>query len=213
MIIRFITNQNSPLFMNISCVQRIILKRGVGGEFNKITRGAWGEFCKMLSFILITILSLHACSGKPSDSPATTTDNSTTKANVGWFDSMNDAYAQSMKDHKPILAYFTSSDTCGLCQQLETNVLSTPVFKTWAEQNVVLLKIDFSKHDQLQDGNQEQNTGMAQYLKVTGYPTIWILNVTHEAENDRFKVKPIGKVPIEQSPEKFIGMLQNFVRR
>lgn len=168
---------------------------------------------RYLSFTLIAILSLHACSGKPSDSPATTTDNSSTIANVGWFANMNDAYAQSMKDHKPILAYFTSSDTCGLCRQLETNVLSTPVFKTWAEQNVVLLKIDFSKHDQLQDGNQEQNTGMAQYLKVTSYPTVWMLSVTHEAENGRFKIKPIGRVGYEQTPERFVGMLQNFVKR
>ena len=168
---------------------------------------------RYISLLLITILSLHACSGKPSDSPAATTDASSGKTNAGWLFNMNDAYTQSMKDHKPILAYFTSSDTCGLCQQLETNVLSTPVFKTWAEQNVVLLKIDFSKHDQLQDGNQEQNTGMAQYLKVTSYPTVWMLSVTHEAENGRFKIKPIGRVGYEQTPEKFVGMLQNFVKR
>lgn len=165
------------------------------------------------SFILIAIVSLNACSGKPSESQASNTDASSTKSNVRWLANMNDAYAQSMKDHKPILAYFTSSDTCGLCQQLETNVISTPVFKTWAEQNVVLLKIDFSKHDQLQDGNQEQNTGMAQYLKVTSYPTVWMLSVTHEAENGRFKIKPIGRVGYEQTPEKFVGMLQNFVPR
>ncbi len=185
--------------MNISRIQRSILKRGVGGEF-----------CKILSFILIAMVSLHACSGKSSDSTAAATNASST-IHQEWMSNMNDAYALSVKDHKPILAYFTASDTCGLCQQLETSVLSTPVFKEWAENSVVLLKIDFSKHDQLQDGNQEQNDGMARYLKVTSYPTIWILNVTHEAENGRFKVKPIGRVGYESSPEKFVGMLQNFV--
>lgn len=198
----YIKNQISLLFLNIKCVQRSILKRE-----------AAGEFCKILGFILTTMVSLHACSGKSSDATGSATDGSSKATNVEWFSSMNDAYAQSVKDHKPILAYFTTSDTCGLCKQLETNVFSTPVFKTWAENNVVLLQMDFSKHNQLPDGNQEQYTGMAQYLKVTSYPTVWIVNVTHEAENGRFKVKPIGKAGYEQSPERFIGVVSNYVKK
>lgn len=168
---------------------------------------------RYLSFALITIINLQACTNKPSDSAEYTAQAPSSKASTEWLVIMNDAYGQSMKDHKPILAYFTASDTCGLCKQLETNVFSTPVFKDWAEANVVLLEIDFAKHELLPEGNKEQNAGMARYLKVTGYPTVWILNVTHEAENGRFKVKPVGKAPIELTPEKFIGMLQNFVRR
>lgn len=168
---------------------------------------------KHLSFLLIAIVSLIACSSKPSDNQATATNASSAKTNVGWLTNMNDAQAQSVKVQKPILVYFTASDTCGVCKQLETNVYSTPAFKEWAGNSVVLLEIDFSKHNQLPDGTKEQNSGMAQSLKVTSYPTVWILSVTHEAENGRFKVKPIGKVPIEQSPEKFIGALQNFIRR
>jgi protein disulfide-isomerase len=168
---------------------------------------------RVLSFTLLAIVILYACSSKPSDGASPATDTSPNATHKEWFTNMNDAYAQSVEDHKPILVYFAASDTCGLCHQLETNVFSTPVFKEWAENSVVLLEIDFSKHNQLPEGNKEQNAGMAQSLKVSSYPTVWILNVTHEAENGRFKVKPIGKVPIEQSPQKFIGALQNFVRR
>ncbi len=165
-----------------------------------------------LSFILIAMASLHACSNKPSGGESAATNASSTIPQE-WMSNMNDAYAQSVKDHKPILAYFTASDTCGLCKELEANILSTPLFKTWAEQNVVLLKVDFPENNQVPVGNNEQNSGMAKYLKVTSYPTLWMLNVTHEADNGRFKVKPIGRVGYESSPEKFVGMLQNFVRK
>ena len=141
---------------------------------------------KFVYFILLAILTLQACSPKSSDT-------ATTSASPHpWLVNMNDAQAQSVKDKKPILVYFTSSDTCGLCEQLETDIFSTPMFKEWAEKKVVLFKVDFSTLDQLPPGSQEQNTAMARSLKVSTYPTFWMLSVTHEVENGRFKIKPIG---------------------
>jgi len=142
---------------------------------------------KFVYFILVAILALQSCSPKSSDT-------ATTSASPHpWLVNMNDAQAQSVKDKKPILVYFTSSDTCGLCEQLETDIFSTPMFKEWAEKKVVLFKVDFSTLDQLPPGSQEQNTAMARSLKVSTYPTFWMLSVTHEVENGRFKIKPIGK--------------------
>ena len=158
-------------------------------------------------FMLFGILSLHACKNISSDSATTAA------TSPQWMVNMNDAYAQSIKDQKPILAYFTSSDTCGLCKQLDANVFSSATFTTWAGKNVVLFKVDFATLDQLPAGNQEQNTGMARSLKISTYPTLWILNVTHEVESGRFKIKPIGFTGYQPSPEKLIGALQNFVRR
>lgn len=162
---------------------------------------------KHISFILPAILILQACSPKSSDSSSTTT------SPQSWLTNLNEAYAQSAKVQKPVLVYFTSSDTCGLCAQLETNVFSTPIFKEWAEKKVVLFEVDLATNQQLQEGNQEQNTAMARSLKVSTYPTFWMLSVTHEVENGRFKVKPIGYTGYQPSPEKLIGALQNFVRR
>ena len=158
-------------------------------------------------FSLLTILTLQACNPKSADS-------STTSASPQpWLVNMNDAQAQSVKDQKPILVYFTSSDTCGLCEQLETDIFSTPMFKEWAEKKVVLFEVDASTLSQLPAGSQEQNTAMARSLKVSTYPTFWMLSVTHEVENGRFKIKPIGYTGYHPSPEKLIGALQNFVRR
>jgi len=163
-------------------------------------------------FILISFLSIQACNTKPADSKGTADDASSAPTN-SWLVNLNEAYAQSVKDQKPILAYFTASDTCGLCKQLESDVFSTPVFQSWAEKKVVLLKIDIPSDKQVQPGNEDQNTAMARSLKVSTYPTFWVLSITHEAENGRFKVKPIGYTGYHPSTEKLLGVLQGFVRR
>ena len=179
---------------------------------------------RYIFFILIAILSLQACNSKPADDIGSAQDRSSMTAGSpsssgyasdkeGWLANLNDAYAQSAKDHKPILVYFTASDTCGWCKQLEADVFSTPVFKSWSDKNVVLFRIDVPSRKRVPLGNEDQNTAMAQSLKVTTFPTIWILSVTHEVENGRFKVKPIGYTGFQPSPEKFIGVVQNFVRR
>lgn len=165
------------------------------------------SFFRLFGFSLIGIFGFQACSKLSADS-------STAQAvSQQWMANINEAYAKSVKEQKPVLAYFTSSDTCRLCKQLDANVFSSPTFTTWAEKKVVLFKVDFATLDQLPKGNQEQNTAMAQSLKATTYPTIWMLNVTHEAENGRFKVKPLGYTGYQPSPEKLIGALQNFVPR
>ena len=151
-----------------------------------------------ISLVLIGIISLHSCTSQSASEKQ------------GWLISLNEAQTQSIKENKPVLVYFTASDTCGLCKRMDTNVFATQTFKDWSEQSVVLLKVDFSK---IPEGSNEQYAGMAQSLKVNAYPTTWILNVTHEPNNNRFKVKPIGKIEYQETPEKFIGLLQNLVRR
>ena len=152
---------------------------------------------RYISLLLISIISLQSCTSQ------------TTPDKQGWLFSLNEAQTQSVKENKPILVYFTASDTCGTCKRMDAEVFSTPTFKDWAEKSVVLLKVDFSN---LPEGSKEQNTGMAQSLKVTTYPTIWILNITHEPQNNRFKVKPMGMIGYQDTPEKFIGMLQGLTR-
>lgn len=170
-----------------------------------------------LFIILIATWSLQACNNQPAEGSGSASDTNafsgSTTDKGGWLSSLNEAQEQSVKRQKSILIYFTDSDTCRLCTQLETNVFDTPTFETWAEKNVVLLKIDISTNDQLPENNRAQNTALAQSLKVANYPTSWILNITHEPENNRFKVKPVGTIAYQDTPEKYIGMLQNLVRR
>ena len=131
----------------------------------------------------------------------------------GWLVNLEEAYAQSERENKPILAYFTGSDWNGWCKRLDTDVFSTPTFKSWAAKNVVLLEVDFPKRKRLPQKNIDQNAAMAKSLNVTEYPTAWILKVDREVENGRFKVSPAGKTGYAKTPEEFIGALQQVMSR
>ncbi len=183
---------------------------------------------RFIFIFLLGMLSLQACNDqatKEKDAPAvTTTTNSTPAPAVvppptvyasdkeGWLVDLDSAYAQSFKENKPILANFTGSDWCGWCKKLDADVFNTPKFKAWAEKNVVLLELDYPRRKQLPQKNTEQNAAMAQSLNIAGFPTIWMLSVTREEENNRFKVNPIGKTGYAKTPEEFIGVLDNYIR-
>lgn len=165
-------------------------------------------------FVLV-ILTLQACKEQSSNDPVAKSQiasSSNASGEAKWFNNFNDAQSQSIKDQKPILVNFTSSDTCGLCKKLDTDVFSSSIFKDWAARNVVLLQIDFSLANELPQENNEQHAAMARSLKVISYPTIWVLNITHEPENDRFKVKPMGKIGYQETPEQFLNAVSNLVR-
>ncbi len=164
-----------------------------------------------LYIILLGVLTLQSCKPQPSKDTITesqTTLNANASGNAVWFDNFNDAQAQSIKENKPILVNFTDSDTCGLCKQLKTNVFYTVVFNEWAKNSVVLLEIDFAGKNQLSQELNDQHTAMGRSLKVTSYPTTWVLAIAHEPENNRFKVKPMGNIGYHDTPEEFIGRLQ-----
>jgi thioredoxin-related protein len=164
--------------------------------------------------ILIGILTFQACKQQSSSDPVARSpiaSNSNASGEAKWFNNFNDAQSQSIKDQKPILVNFTSNDTCGLCKKLDTDVFSSSIFTDWAARNVVLLQIDFSVKNDLPQDYIEQHAAMARSLKVTSYPTTWILNITHEPVNNRFKVKPMGKIGYQKTPEAFIGALGNLL--
>lgn len=110
----------------------------------------------------------------------------------GWEVDINKAYEISEKTGKPIMANFTGTDWCGWCKKLKAEVFDTPEFKTWADKNVVLVELDFPRRFQLPENIKQQNYGLAQAFKVTGYPTIWVFNLTKDAEG-KFNIEAMGK--------------------
>lgn len=165
---------------------------------------------RLVYLMLLGFWAFQGCSQQATN-PKDAGAGSKANAPLQWLTELNAAYAQAGETQKPILVYFTSSDTCGACKQLDTQVFADPLFNTWAEKNVVLYKVDFADQKQMLQGDREQSAAMAQALKVSTYPTIWIIRVTHEVDNGRFKVKPMGYTGYQPTPEKFIGALQNFV--
>lgn len=145
----------------------------------------------------------------PPPPPAATTAYASAKE--GWLVDLDEAYAISAKEGKPILANFTGSDWCGWCKKLDRDVFSKPEFITWAEKNVVLLELDFPRYKKIPEKNMSQNAAMQNALRVTGYPSIFILNLTKDKATGQYNVDALGKAGYTPTPEQFIAVVDKFV--
>ncbi|MEQ8767688.1 MAG: thioredoxin family protein [Planctomycetota bacterium] len=98
----------------------------------------------------------------------------------GWLEDHDVAFEKARETGKPILMDFTGSDWCGWCIKLDREVFSTDEFKTWADENVVLLEVDFPKRKALPVEQIEANQSLAKKYGIRGYPTIIVTNADGE---------------------------------
>jgi thioredoxin-related protein len=94
-----------------------------------------------------------------------------------WHTDVNEAIKISKKAKKPLLLFFTGSDWCGWCIRLQKEVLKTPEFAKWANQNVVLVELDYPRKVPQTDLIKKQNYELQQIFGIQGYPTIYLTNV------------------------------------
>ena len=95
-----------------------------------------------------------------------------------WNNNLKNSIEISNKTKKPLLLFFTGSDWCGWCIRLQTEVFKPPEFKKWANENVVLVELDFPRRTVLAPEITEQNNQLQQFFAVQGYPTVWFVNAT-----------------------------------
>ena len=142
---------------------------------------------KLYLFLLLCVTAFQACAQTPTTTNSTTTTKpqaDTYKSDkAGWLVDLDEAYALSVKEKKPIMANFTGSDWCGWCKRLDAAVFVKPEFQAWAKKNVVLLELDFPRGKQIPQKNREQNAAMQNALQVSGYPTVWVINLTKDPAN------------------------------
>lgn len=99
-----------------------------------------------------------------------------------WHTDVAKAVSLSEKTKKPLLMFFTGSDWCGWCMKLQKEVLKTPEFAKWANDNVILVELDFPRRTVQSDELKQQNAQLNQFFKVRGYPTVWFAKGTKTAE-------------------------------
>ncbi len=86
------------------------------------------------------------------------------------------AVEKAQKENKSLLLNFTGSDWCGWCKRLKREVFSQPEFQEYAEENLILVELDFPKYKKLSEAEQSQNSQLANKHSVRGFPTILLLN-------------------------------------
>jgi protein disulfide-isomerase len=106
-----------------------------------------------------------------------------------WQTDMNKAMELSKKEKKPLLLFFTGSQWCGWCMRLQKEVLKTPEFAKWANDNVVLVELDYDRNGTAHIPEfQKQNSELVQTFAIQGYPTVWFVNAS----------KKDGKINLEK---------------
>lgn len=119
----------------------------------------------------------------------------------GWTQSMEKAIERAAAEDKMILINFTGSDWCSWCQKLETSVFSQSDFLEWADENLVLVFLDYPNSLVQENNIIQQNQILQQVFSVRGYPTIVLL------DSDMTPLKVTGY--LEGNAQVYINHLQN----
>lgn len=115
-----------------------------------------------LSLILLTAI-LIGCS------------KSGAKDNLNWETNLETALQKAKQENKAVLVNFTGSDWCIWCQRLSNEVFSKSEFEKFADDNLILVKIDFPEKIQQSMETKMYNNQLAQRFGVEGFPTIFLL--------------------------------------
>lgn len=132
--------------------------------------------------------------------------------NEGWLVKMDEAYKLSKETGKPILANFTGSDWCGWCRRLTASVFSKPAFKKWADENVILLELDYPKRKTLPEEIRNQNASLQQAFKIRGFPTIWVFNLDQD-EKGQFNIEGLGQTGYRKTVKEFTDDVDRMLAR
>ena len=93
-----------------------------------------------------------------------------------WLTNYENALEQTRAEKKTLLIDFTGSDWCPPCMTLQRQVFAQPEFKSYAEQNLVLLEVDFPRTKELPSELQQANEQLANHFGIDGFPTVILLN-------------------------------------
>jgi thioredoxin-related protein len=120
---------------------------------------------------------------------------------LDWHTNMMEAQQLSKAGHKPIFAFFTGSDWCGWCMRLQKDVFAKPDFVAWAKKNVILLELDFPRKKQLSPDLAQQNNSLQEALKITGYPTVWLMYVEKNDSTNNYNLNTLGSLGYPRSEQ------------
>ena len=93
-----------------------------------------------------------------------------------WVTDLRAALNQAAAENKAVLVDFTGSDWCGWCIKLKKEVFDQQEFQAFADENLVLVEIDFPRAKQQSDALRRANKELASKFGIEGYPTVFILN-------------------------------------
>ncbi|MFN7139088.1 MAG: thioredoxin family protein [Limisphaerales bacterium] len=93
-----------------------------------------------------------------------------------WLTDYNAALQKAQTENKPVLINFTGSDWCGWCIRLKDEVFDKPEFRKYAQENLVLLELDFPRNKKQSASVRSANEKLASRYGVQGFPTVFLVD-------------------------------------
>ena len=129
-----------------------------------------------ITFISISLSSFAQNSLDVVSEEVVRVEKETVTKKAKWIETYKKATKISKKKNKPLLIFFTGSDFCGLCKQLNTHFFTSEEFIKLADEELVLYIADFPRRkDIITPEKRKINEGLKSKYSVGGYPTIVII--------------------------------------
>src|SRR5690242_9570851 len=93
-----------------------------------------------------------------------------------WLISFDRAMTEARKQNRLVLAYFSGSDWDPWCQKLDEDVFETHLFRTWAAEHVILLRVDFPREKRISSTVSLQNEQLKTRFSVSKTPTVVVMD-------------------------------------
>lgn len=93
-----------------------------------------------------------------------------------WLTDVPTAMEKARRENKIVALDFTGSDWCGWCQRLKREVFDQPEFAAFANENLVMVELDFPQHKEQSPELQAANRALANRFQIKGFPTLVYLN-------------------------------------
>ena len=97
-------------------------------------------------------------------------------ADLVWHTDLAKAQTSAKAEKKLVLVDFTGSNWCPPCKMMERDIFRSPEFATYAQKNLVLVRADFPKPNNLPKAEREANDKLAERFNIEGFPTLILLD-------------------------------------
>lgn len=147
----------------------------------------------ILTLTLLLVIFSYACTQSKTDTE------------LNWYSNLEKAQEVAQAEDKVIFMHFTGSDWCQWCWKLRDEVFNKSAFKEYAQENLVMVKLDFPKKIEQPEETKRYNRSLAQKYQIKGFPTIQLLTAQGE---------PIEKTGYrEGGPEKYVEHLKGILAK
>ncbi len=152
--------------------------------------------------VLLIVLSISLSSPNKALAQAPTVHHST----LAWYTDFNAAMKDAGSNGKYVMLYFSGSDWCKPCIQLNKNVIDTDTFSEYAAGNFVPVKLDFPKMKKNKHSKKmvDNNEALAEKYNPNGvFPLLVFLD-----KNE----KMIGFTGFTDiSPDAYVSIIKNII--